>query len=181
MNITGTPQAVSALALRQRAEANLQKKANLSPEELRALSPETTQAMLHEMQVHQIELELQNEELRRACFIWMVFTGVAASIRHADAARVTVLLNYFPKFVKNSALPIYVLCNLIFSTLTIWTGLYLVRQQVVMHEHIATLGVPSWTVGIVLPLSAALSIFSLIQSLKLHRNIIAVTEISMQE
>jgi hypothetical protein len=66
MNITGTPQAVSALALRQRAEANLQKKANLSPEELRALSPETTQAMLHEMQVHQIELELQNEELRRA-------------------------------------------------------------------------------------------------------------------
>jgi TRAP-type C4-dicarboxylate transport system permease small subunit len=121
------------------------------------------------------------EELTRACFIWMVFTGMAASIRHADAARVTVLLNYFPKFVKNSALPIYVLCNLIFSTLTIWTGLYLVRQQVVMHEHIATLGVPSWTVGIVLPLSAALSIFSLIQSLKLHRNIIAVTEISMQE
>ena len=52
------------------------------------------------------------EELTRACFIWMVFAGVAASIRHADAARVTVLLNYFPKAVRESALPIYVLCNL---------------------------------------------------------------------
>ena len=41
------------------------------------------------------------EELTRACFIWMVFAGVAASIRHADAARVTVLLNYFPKFITS--------------------------------------------------------------------------------
>jgi PAS domain S-box-containing protein len=79
MDLTGTPQAVSALALRQRAEANLQKKAKLSSEELRALSPETTQAMLHEMQVHQIELEMQNEELRR-----MQVTLDAARARYFD-------------------------------------------------------------------------------------------------
>jgi hypothetical protein len=64
--MTGTPQAVSALALRQLAEANLQRKAAQSPEHLATLSPEATRAMLHELQVHQIELELQNEELRRA-------------------------------------------------------------------------------------------------------------------
>jgi TRAP-type C4-dicarboxylate transport system permease small subunit len=116
------------------------------------------------------------EELTRACFIWMVFAGVAASIRHADAARVTVLLNYFPKAVRKSALPIYVLCNLVFSTLCIWTGFYLVRQQVVMNEQIATLGIPSWTVGMILPISAILSIFSLFQSLKIHRNIISAKE-----
>ena len=116
------------------------------------------------------------EELTRACFIWMVFAGVAASIRHADAARVTVLLNYFPKAVRESALPIYVLCNLVFSTLCIWTGFYLVRQQVVMNEQIATLGIPSWTVGMILPISAILSIFSLFQSLKIHRNIISAKE-----
>ena len=118
------------------------------------------------------------EELTRACFIWMVFAGVAASIRHADAARVTVLLNYFPKFIKQSALPIYVLCNLTFSVLCIWTGFYLVRQQVMMNEQIATLGVPSWIVGIILPVSAALSILSLYQSLKIHRDIIAANEIN---
>jgi C4-dicarboxylate transporter, DctQ subunit len=119
------------------------------------------------------------EELTRACFIWMVFAGVAASIRHADAARVTVLLNYFPKAVSGTALPIYVLCNLVFSTLCIWTGFYLVRQQVVMNEQIATLGIPSWTVGMILPLSAILSIFSLFQSLKKHHDIISAKEMNL--
>ncbi len=66
MDMTDKPQAVSALALRQRAEASFQGKAALSLEEVKAMSPEATRAMLHELQVHEIELELQNEELRRA-------------------------------------------------------------------------------------------------------------------
>lgn len=48
--------------LRRRAE--LLAKANVAPTE-GALSPEETRQTLHELQVHQIELEMQNEELRR--------------------------------------------------------------------------------------------------------------------
>lgn len=116
------------------------------------------------------------EELTRACFIWMVFSGVAASIRHADAARVTVLLQYFPNFIRRRALAIYVACNLIFFVLTAWTGWYMVKQQVLMNEQIATLGWPSWVIGVIVPVSAVLSLFSLWQSLHTHRSVIAVTD-----
>jgi two-component system cell cycle sensor histidine kinase/response regulator CckA len=48
-------------ALRQRAEEVLQRQ----PEELREMPPEDIQHLIHELQVHQIELEMQNEELHR--------------------------------------------------------------------------------------------------------------------
>ena len=49
-------------ALRQRAEAQLRKQ----PTDRRKTPPEEARRLLHELQVHQIELEMQNEELRRA-------------------------------------------------------------------------------------------------------------------
>ena len=56
----------SAPTLRQRAEGVLLENGAQSPQDLEALSPEATQRTLHELRVHQIELEMQNEELRRA-------------------------------------------------------------------------------------------------------------------
>ena len=58
--------ASSGPALRRRAEAALRGNSAQSPEKLEAPSPQETQLMLHELHVHQIELEMQNEELRRA-------------------------------------------------------------------------------------------------------------------
>lgn len=55
-----------AAELRGRAEAAFQKKAAQPPESLKTLSPEATDQLLHELRVHQIELEMQNEELRRS-------------------------------------------------------------------------------------------------------------------
>ena len=50
-------QPAGAAALRRRAEERLQ---------TRERTPPSAQRLVHELQVHQIELEMQNEELRRA-------------------------------------------------------------------------------------------------------------------
>jgi PAS domain S-box-containing protein len=58
--------AASGARQRQRAEARLRERALHFPEESPALTPEECRHLLHELRVHQIELEMQNEELRES-------------------------------------------------------------------------------------------------------------------
>ena len=55
-----------AADLRRLAEEIARKNATQSPDNLEAMSPETIRQTLHELRVYQIELEMQNEELRQA-------------------------------------------------------------------------------------------------------------------
>jgi PAS domain S-box-containing protein len=55
-----------AAELRRRALESVADNSLPSADDFDALSPEDTRQMLHELRVHQIELEMQNEELRRA-------------------------------------------------------------------------------------------------------------------
>jgi len=61
----GSPQADSGQALRERAEAITRGQTTRMPEDLETLPPEAVRRALHDLQVHQIELEMQNQELRR--------------------------------------------------------------------------------------------------------------------
>ncbi len=55
-----------AAELRRRAEETALKNAVQSPDDIEFLSLDRIKKTLHELRVHQIELEMQNEELRRA-------------------------------------------------------------------------------------------------------------------
>lgn len=116
------------------------------------------------------------EELTRAAFMWMVFIGMAAGMRHADAARVTVFMELLPRALRRAALPCYLLFSLGFFSLMAWTGLRMVQQQLRMNESIATLGWPSWVIGLVVPLSAVVAIVCTLASLREHRAAIALTD-----
>jgi len=54
------------VALRQKAEEMARWGAPGAPDNLVSFAPEASRQLVHELRVHQIELELQNEELRRA-------------------------------------------------------------------------------------------------------------------
>ncbi|MBU1055546.1 MAG: PAS domain S-box protein, partial [Proteobacteria bacterium] len=59
------PESQNATAFRKQAEENALGKEATLPENLEAMSAEEIQQLLHELQVHQIELEMQKEELLR--------------------------------------------------------------------------------------------------------------------
>lgn len=54
--------------LRRRAEEMLREKVDQSPQDLASLLPKEILKILHELRVHQIELEIKNVELRRTQF-----------------------------------------------------------------------------------------------------------------
>ena len=61
----GTQSETQAAALRKRAEEIAQETADQSPANFDKISPAKIKKTLHELRVHQIELEMQNEELQR--------------------------------------------------------------------------------------------------------------------
>jgi two-component system cell cycle sensor histidine kinase/response regulator CckA len=63
---TGSPQASLAQDLRRKAEDFARERTARTPDDSATLSPDEIRDTLHELRVHQIELEMQNEELRRA-------------------------------------------------------------------------------------------------------------------
>jgi PAS domain S-box-containing protein len=56
----------SQTALRQRAEGRHQNKVEGPPEMVAKMKPQDAQLLVYELRLHQVELEMQNEDLRRA-------------------------------------------------------------------------------------------------------------------
>jgi C4-dicarboxylate transporter, DctQ subunit len=114
------------------------------------------------------------EEATRYLFVWMIFLGLAAGFRTVEAARVTVFIALVPRFFGQLAVPIYVGSSVLFFALMGWTGFHLVRLQLIMNETAATLAIPMWMIGMVMPVSAVLAVLAIVDSLRTRRDLIAL-------
>jgi len=96
-----------------------------------------------------------------------------------ESARVVVFLVLVHRFFRRLAVPIYVGSSVFFFGMMGWTGLTMVRQQVMMNETAATLPIPMWTIGIVLPVSAIIAVLAIVESLRSRRELIALPELGL--
>ncbi|WP_159953365.1 TRAP transporter small permease [Rhizobium sp. 18065] len=116
------------------------------------------------------------EEATRYLFVWMIFLGLAAGFRTVETARVTVLIAMMPAFIRRLSVPIYVVSSVVFFALTGWTGYHLVQQQLIMNETAATLAIPMWLIGTIMPLSSILGVLAIVESLRTRRDLIELPD-----
>jgi C4-dicarboxylate transporter DctQ subunit len=119
------------------------------------------------------------EEATRFLFIWMVFLGLAAGFRTVESARVVVFLVMGRRIFQRLAVPIYVGSSVFFFGLMGWTGFTLMRQQIMMNETAATVPIPMWLIGMVMPVSAVIAILAIFESLRTRRELIALPELGL--
>lgn len=119
------------------------------------------------------------EEAVRFLFIWMVFLGLAAGFRTVESARVVVFLIMWRKVLQRLAVPIYVASSVLFFALMGWTGITLVRQQIMMNETAATVPIPMWVIGLVMPVTAIIAILAIADLLRTRRHLVALPEIGI--
>jgi C4-dicarboxylate transporter, DctQ subunit len=116
------------------------------------------------------------EEAVRFLFIWMVFLGLAAGFRMVESARVVLFLAMTRRVSRYLAVPIYVVFSVGFFVLVGWTGITLVQQQIMMNEEAATLPIPMWMIGLVMPVSSLIAILAIVDSVRSRRELIAIPE-----
>ncbi len=111
------------LPLRQQAEARWQAVRKQSPDTFADLTIADTDALLHDLQVHQIELELQNEELR-----------LGTNALDASRARYVDLYDLAPVgYCSVNAAGMIIEANLTLATLLGVARSALVRRQLFSH------------------------------------------------
>lgn len=114
------------------------------------------------------------EETSRYLFLWMMFVALASGFNQAESSRVTILLQYGPKWLKKFSELLYAVIVIgIFAFMIIW-GAEVVRQQIMFHEMGTALLIPMWIIGICQPVAGVLGIIGTIQSFMEYHGKVAI-------
>jgi len=116
------------------------------------------------------------EEGTRFVFIWMIYLGIGIGFRKGESARVTIFLRWMPRVVQQASKWVYLLTSAGFFLFMLVTGVELAMQQVNMNELGSALMIPMWLIGICVPVSAALGLLGLVESVLLHPEVLEAGE-----
>lgn len=116
------------------------------------------------------------EEMSRYMFLWMMFVALAAGFNKAESSRVTILLQYCPKWIKKFSEILYVGIVIAFFLFMIVWGMEVVKQQLMFNEMGTALLIPMWVIGICQPVSGVLGILGVVNSLLFHKDKIEVRD-----
>lgn len=116
------------------------------------------------------------EETSRYLFLWMMFVALASGANEVEYSRVTILLQYSPKFVKKLSEILYAVCVAgIFVFMIIW-GWQVVQQQIMFNEMGTALRIPMWIIGICQPIAGVLGLIGVLQSFMEYHYKVAILD-----
>lgn len=104
------------------------------------------------------------EETSRYMFLWMMFVALASGFNNAESSRVTILLQYGPKWLKKISEVLYAVIVVLFFLFMIIWGMEVVKQQILLGEKGTAILIPMWAIGICQPVAGVLGIIGVFQS-----------------
>lgn len=114
------------------------------------------------------------EETSRYLFLWMMFVALAAGFNRCESSRVTILLQYGPKWLKKYSEILYAVIVVAFFVFMVIWGAAVVQQQIMLDEMGTALMIPMWIIGICQPIAGVLGIIGVLQNFLEYHGKVAI-------
>ena len=116
------------------------------------------------------------EEMSRYLFLWMMFIALAAGFNKCESARVTLLLQIGPKWLKKASEILYFVAVEAFFVFMVIYGAQVVQQQIMMHEMGTALRIPMSLIGICQPIGGVLGLIGTLQNFMEYHGKVAILD-----
>lgn len=116
------------------------------------------------------------EESSRYLFLWMMFVALAAGFNQCESARVTLLIQIGPKWLKKFSEVLYFVVVEAFFVFMVIFGCQVVQQQIMMHEMGTALLIPMSIIGICQPVGGVLGFIGTIQNFLEYHGKVAIAD-----
>lgn len=121
------------------------------------------------------------EETSRYLFLWMMFVALAAGFNRCESARVVLLVQLCPAWMKRASELLYAVFVLGFFVVMFVYGLEVVQQQIRFNEMGTALPIPMYLIGICQPVGAVLGFIGTIQSFLEYRDKVVIGDMEAEK